>query len=92
MTTIQVSVTASDIEQSRTASAIKDIYDASCDCPIARALRREIPDARVGPYQFRHNGQTLTFLPLPTTAQNFIRAFDAGEQVKPLVFELEVPK
>lgn len=89
MTTIQVSVTASDIAVATEKFDDKVVeYNGACECPIAIALRRTYPQAKV------HNHIVILRVGepalLPATARNFIRAFDAGERVEPIIFELEV--
>lgn len=88
-TTIQVSVTQSDIDAAR-----YGVKHPSQSCPIARAIRRHYPKAYIPSalwVQLQYAPSADIAANLPVTAQTFIRAFDAGEPVEPLVFELEVP-
>jgi hypothetical protein len=101
MTTIQVSITAEDIEAAQSARQRRrphhgHIYHAFCDCPVTRAVQAVVADVRGTGYSdygysvYYHSAQMPT--PLPATARTFIRDFDAGRAVQPLVFELEVPE
>lgn len=82
MNTIVVEVTREDIETG-----------TPCDpnfCPIARAVRlaTKFDSIHVGRYQVK--GHSMEW-PLPTSAQKFIVAFDAGHNVSPFSFTLENP-
>lgn len=63
-----------------------------CDlCPIARAVHRHIPTARVGITVIRLNRMSFSCIDLPEEARNFIHLFDHGMKVIPFEFEVEVP-
>lgn len=83
---MKITVTAADIASGRRGS--------SCDCPIARAIRRAGGDitadvacsyAYVG--RRPHRRQLL----LPLSARQFMADFDHGEPVEPFEFELDLP-
>lgn len=81
MTTIQISVTADDINAG--------IKNHCSKCPVALAVCRHLPMTEEVTSVSVWLGDDKA-IDLPATARNFIRAFDAGERVEPIIFELEV--
>ena len=59
----------------------------SSNCPIALAIKREMPNSRVavGCYYVVIDGEASI---LPTNAAVFLRAFDCGDPVEPFEFEI----
>ncbi len=56
-----------------------------CDtCPIALAVRRVMPQAnvQVTPYSIVFGYKLHNQIPLPEIARNFIRRFDAGDEME----------
>lgn len=81
---VTVNVTQRDIE--------RGVPRSSCQCPIARAMRRKIDtDLRVGSeiWWFPDQAESED---LPNNVTTWIRTFDAGLPVKPFKFKLEVPE
>lgn len=85
---MRVKVTQEDIE--------KGIPEHCGKCPIARAIRRAMPDAisvgvgSIGVEWFDKSGFRVA--ELPQQAQQFIYYFDFGEPVQPFEFDLEIPQ
>lgn len=82
--TITFSLTEKDIKQGVRASCYQ--------CPIAKALRRVVPNAIeisvLGRAAIISSIGNETVLPLSKKATRFINAFDAGKKVKPANFRL----
>jgi hypothetical protein len=90
---IQISVTQEDIKHG--------IRKAQLSCPIARAVRRHLPnlkvfgqvcvgDKNVGFYKPNESTAT-TIVTLPKKASKFVRDFDRLRDVKPFNFSLDIP-
>jgi hypothetical protein len=62
-----------------------------CSCPIALALKRQ-KCTHVKVYDtytvFRDNHNLVGFYTLPLKAQGFVRAFDEGSTVEPIIFTI----
>ena len=83
---MKVNVTQRDIECG--------VKNSNTDCPIARSLSRHkyyYPDPFVDYFEVdlvrRDDGMPVRFN-LPAIAHNFIVAFDNGQKVEPIKFEL----
>ena len=82
---VRVEVTQEDIEKGK--------RKAGWACPIARAIKRRVPQSRRRDVFVEHALWEVGYhvRPLPRTAQRFVKRFDAGEPVKPFAFMTEVP-
>lgn len=89
MKTITVNVTQRDIDAAWEAMDTNPAFDATKQCPIARALHRHPATRRVAVTgdQVLISGQLAN---LPAEAIAFVVAFDSGEPVAPFTFTLEV--
>lgn len=84
MKTIHVEVTQEDIDSG--------VPTHCCECPLARALSRAACEpvdvvVRKAFFAFDEIG-----FDLPPVAVLFRRDFDAGRYVRPIVFDVEVPR
>lgn len=73
-------------------SDLNGAQNSTCDCPIARAIRRQcgihIADIFVGPRIIKLNKYKDEYYSIPEIAKNFIRKFDAGMTVNTITFAL----
>ena len=83
---LRINVTARDIQQARLCQ--KMIWSASKLCPVARATRRHRRDATVGHVNVSIS-DALAY-ELPPRAKDFIKKFDAREEVQPFCFTLDL--
>ena len=78
---MQIEVTKNDIKR----GGIE-----SCDCPVALAMRRHWPEARVGSTRFSKDMIPFEQHDLPDKAVNWIKEYDSGMPVAPFTFEVSV--
>jgi hypothetical protein len=85
----QINVTAKDIAKGTRGNVTS--------CPVARAFNRATKDcwkvttSLLGDRSFARRQTRTIEVRLPERVHNFIRAFDEGEPVVPLRFNLEIP-
>lgn len=82
---MRIQVTAEDIAAGKPGEM--------CACPIALAVARAVPCERICVSAFGialEQGQDLLYARLPGRADQFIKAFDDGEPVGEIEFELEL--
>jgi len=81
---VKIKITQDDIDKGNRHSSIS--------CPLARAINRIRGQGRflvsVTSNDWRWKDDWHSYWPLPEAAIEFIRAFDAGELVKPMELEL----
>lgn len=88
---VKVSITADDIRQGKRADP--------CLCPAARAIRRALDNKEVrvigsachGGFARVHFDPAQPAVELPPEAGRFVTAYDFGDPVGPLDFELTIP-
>ncbi len=80
---ITISVTEQDIKDG--------LRGDNCFCPVARATRRVIKGHLTveSSYMTLRTRKGLTCIETPKIVQDFISAFDSGNYVEPISFELE---
>jgi hypothetical protein len=84
---LEIQVSQEDID--------RGIREDSARCVVARAIARTIPDATrievdTQAIRFTSGGKRLIYL-TPWTAQNYVVAFDAGDEIKPFEFRIGNP-
>ncbi len=65
----------------------------TCECAVARALRRQTPFKHIRVQSGFHLGigdDRHIVISIPTEVRDFIDAFDAGDRVKPFTFDLSI--
>lgn len=80
---MKVQVTQEDIDEGTPRS--------STHCPIARALIRLLPEAKIGVGRIRIL-VNKTVIHTPTAAAEFMKVFDRLGSGAPFEFELEIPE
>lgn len=75
-------VSQDDIEKGEKAS--------KCNCPVARAVRRALPQCRIAvPFQREIRINDHNYKP-STKVEQFVRRFDKGKPVSPFSFYLKI--
>ena len=93
MSKVTINVTQRDIEQGAKMVAEKEFdlpkFSRSACCPIALAAKRKLGEVRVSAQYLFINGEIVP-TNLPEEAQYFVREFDAGGEVEPFEFRIEI--
>lgn len=64
-----------------------------CECPVARALKRQTPFSKItvcSALTFIQSNGGSVVVDAPKAVSDFITKFDLGEPVKPFTFELVI--